>query len=571
MSETADLGATALQAKLYPQKLQSSQVQHLQRALGNQAVSRLLVSKIDAAVQRQGDPFAPFKHPDKGPHDLRLQADFDPAPPDWQKKQHNNVEYYHHPKQGWTRSHPIILSQDLHNYAKNKFRDAIEELQLKLGAAMGGLKSSGVGRVDGRFGPDTEGAVKRFQKKFGLTKTGKADYDTWAKLDQEGSVGVKQGRASYAYEEKLVGGTTGTYGLHASYGWAEKKKAQDDQNEKLEVTVVIKFTNLPGESGTIAGWVKKNWNIFKLSYKKDKDGKQTRTKDTTLDLDFALKSGGGGKGPAVYPDNQVLLWRGNHPNWANRNATWSATDKKQRSDAGNWNLDDPEVETMVGHEFGHLIGLEDEYARSHEDIMRLTGKSPLGTTAKGKLTGAQQTKYSELVSAIEGAKDFPGLEKVNKMVWNWHSATPNQMTFLAQEYKTKTGKNLHDAFKQAVTKVKEKALKEEPDFWSWISGGGDQFRQKQKQLAQKAWKEWGGTFPDGIKRSGWWEFWGSSPREFVSGGLMGDYSLLSTKKAEVRPNAVAHSHTHPLEPRHVRRFSEYVSRYKNEVWQAEYR
>lgn len=574
-----ELGDQAVvhRAKLFPQKLSSGEVQRLQRTLGNQAVSKLLVSKSQPlGVQRQGDPFAPFKHPDKGPHDLRLEPEFDPAPPGWEKKQHDNRDYYFSKTKGWETSHPIILERGMHQYAQDKFKDAVRELQNKLVVALGGKRKSGIWRQDGDFGSATERAVKRFQKAEGLDKTGKAEYSTWAKLDEKGSVGVSRGRVSYAYEETLVGGTPGTYGMHASYGWAEKEK-------KMEVTVNIKFTNLPGEGGNIAKWIQNIWNIFKISYKKDKDGKKTRTKDTSLDLEFVVGTGGGGKkGPVIHPDNQVLLWRGDHPNWKNRNAGWPDAHKKTRSDGGNWNLDDARVQTMVGHEFGHLIGLEDEYARSHADITRVTGNTPLGTDAKENLSADQKAKYDQLVNAITAAKDLKALKAVNTMVWDWHQS-PNQVEFLAQEYKKQTGKNLHDTFKQSVTDVYWAVKKERPEFSELLKTAREERKAGNKRTydqlvtliqtrrSDEVWQEWVGKFPDGAARSAWWPFWGAGSREYVSGGLMGDYTLLNTKKPEVRPNAVAHTHEHPLEPRHVRRFAEYVSQYKNEVWEAEYR
>lgn len=564
-------------AKLFPQKLKHGEVQRLQRAMGNKALNRLLVSKSQQPViQREGDPFAPFKDKAKGQHDYRLNAEFDPAPKGWTKKQHNNIDYYYDAKKGWKSSLPVIIRRRMPSYEKRKFREAIVELQDKLLSALGGRRGAGFRRADGVFGWRTERAVKRFQKSVKLPESGQASYDTWQKLDQKGSVGVSHGRVSYEYEENLIGSTPGTYGMQTSYGWEEKDK-------QLDVTVNIKFTNLPGEGANIAKWIQKLWNIFKISYKKDKDGKKTRTKDTSMPLNFEVGlAGGKKKGPTIYPDNQVLLWRGDHPNWKTRNAGWPVLDKKTRSDGGNWNLDDANVQTMVGHEFGHLIGLEDEYARTHADITRLTGKTPLGTDKNEKMTADQKVKYNQLVAAATST-DITTLNSANTLVWGWKT-TPNQVEFLFQEYKKQTGNNLPPKFKQQAKDLYDKKVKESPS-WSEIwqthqknraagkpwPGYGALRQQTQKRLAQPAWDAWVGNFPDGVAHKDWWNFWGGSTREYVSGGLMGDYSLLSSKTAEKRPNAVAHTHSHPLEPRHVRRFAEYVSQYKNEVWEAEYR
>jgi hypothetical protein len=43
-------------------------------------------------------------------------------------------------------------------------------------------------------------------------------------------------------------------------------------------------------------------------------------------------------------------------------------------DQGRWSLTHPRPELIAAHEFGHMIGLEDEYSRTHTDIVRLTGQ-----------------------------------------------------------------------------------------------------------------------------------------------------------------------------------------------------
>jgi len=534
-----DSSAMIQRAKLYPKKLTVTEIQHLQRTVGNSAVSRLLVSKNQRPViqKKDGDPFGVMKNPKKGPHDYRLFAEYDPPPRAWRKKKSKEgVDYYAHRTKGAEVSIPVILHRGMERYARQKFRDHIRELQQKLQVALGGKRKSGIRSIDGRFGFATRRAVKRFQKAEKIPNTGKASYDTWAKLDERGSVGVKSGKVAYETEETLIGSTPGVYGGMASYGWSEK----------------------------------------------DKDGKKTRTKDTSLPLNFELKPTGGKKGPRIFANNQVLLWRGNHPNWKNRSAGWPASHKKTRSDSGNWNLDDADVKQMVAHEFGHLIGLDDEYARSHKDIQTLTGEAPQGTTDKEALTPEQEVKYVSLVGAVTSANDLAGLRTANTTAYQLNKF-PNQVEFLAQEYKKRSGKGLGSTYKQKVTDVYWKVKKEYPSFGDMLKtyqterkagkslGYDDLVKHIQTRQAKEVWQEWVGKYPDGTKRHEWWTYWSSTTREYVSGGLMGDFTLLNSKKAEVRPNAVAHTHKHPLEPRHVRRFAQYVSRYNNEVWEAEYR
>lgn len=536
-------------------------------------------------VQRDGDPFAPVLDKQKGVHDYRLNPQFDQAPKDWTVKIHNSVPYFYKAAGGqWVTTLPIILSRDLYPYGQNKFKDAIKELQEKLRIALGGRLKSGIWRRDGVFGSATEGAVEAFQKEQGLPETGEADYDTWEKLDAKASVGASFGSVSYAYEEQLKGSTTGTFGLQAGYKWKEI-------DDTLRVTVGVKFVKDSagalagsGDVGKIVNYIQDTWNIFKISYKSDNDGKQRRTKDTSLKLDFKVAAAGiadKSRKPVIFPDNQVLLWKGDHPNWAQRGFA-TDEDKKHRSDAGNWNMDDGRLKNMVGHEFGHLIGLEDEYSRSHADIMRLTGNVPLGTTKTETLTPEQQAKYDRLVGGVTQANNLAKLKAVNELVWDWQK-TPDQVPFLMQEYKKQTGNNLNQKFEQAVTDTYWDVKNADVPAGQLLAYvrqqralGKTVSLQEAKAAIQapkaaEVWQEWAGNFPDGVGHSTRWNYWGGQVREYVSGGLMGDYSLIGKGKAETRPNAVAHEHAHPLEPRHVRRFAEYVSKYKDEVWEAEYR
>jgi hypothetical protein len=46
-------------------------------------------------------------------------------------------------------------------------------------------------------------------------------------------------------------------------------------------------------------------------------------------------------------------------------------------DAGHYYTGDPDLPLGIPHEFGHLIGLEDEYERDAADYQRVTGEAPL--------------------------------------------------------------------------------------------------------------------------------------------------------------------------------------------------
>ena len=71
---------------------------------------------------------------------------------------------------------PAVAAETLESGASG---DMVEALQRTLNARM--KPSPGIG-VDGDFGPETENAVKKFQKQEGLEVTGVVNADTWKKL-----------------------------------------------------------------------------------------------------------------------------------------------------------------------------------------------------------------------------------------------------------------------------------------------------------------------------------------------------------------------------------------------------
>ncbi|HEU0012483.1 MAG TPA: peptidoglycan-binding domain-containing protein [Longimicrobium sp.] len=76
------------------------------------------------------------------------------------------------------RLRPVVLERVV-DPRQNSY---VETLQACL-VAGGYLKDAG--GIDGRFGPGTEAAVKRFQKDAGLRETGRVDPETARKLDEK--------------------------------------------------------------------------------------------------------------------------------------------------------------------------------------------------------------------------------------------------------------------------------------------------------------------------------------------------------------------------------------------------
>jgi peptidoglycan hydrolase-like protein with peptidoglycan-binding domain len=242
------------------------------------------------------------------------------------------------PKAGES-AHPTLSKGATNN------EQAVNEAQQKLATSPGGPTTLA---ATGKFDDATEAAVKAFQHKNGLTESGTVDKATWEKLDAQGKTSV--GRIERPWEETL-GGTT--YGMKSQYSYAIDDK-------KILVSVGINFvsdaTHPPKDlAGVVDKWKKRilgRWNQFKAL--KD-DGKQSR------DIVFDIVSSGGN--------------------------TVTVIDADVGSDAGHWSVPDNEHDNGPAHEFGHMIGLADEYNQTLSEYQRLHPGITEDETKKAKGVG----------------------------------------------------------------------------------------------------------------------------------------------------------------------------------------
>jgi len=222
-----------------------------------------------------------------------------------------------------TSVHPTLSKAATNN------PQAVTEAQQKLATSPGGPADL---VADGVFNDPTETAVKAFRKKNGLSDSGVVDKDTWALLDAQGKSSV--GRIERQWQQTLQGTV---YGMTSKYSY----KIDDT---KILVTVGINFvadkTHPPKElAKVVEKWTKRilgRWNQFKAV--KD-GGKESR------DIVFEIVSTGGN--------------------------TVNVIDADVGSDAGNWSVPDNEHDNGPAHEFGHMIGLADEYKQSLSEYQRL--------------------------------------------------------------------------------------------------------------------------------------------------------------------------------------------------------
>ena len=247
---------------------------------------------------------------------------------------------------------------------------AVEELQEKLNNA--GADPALV--VDGIFGPKTHSAVVSFQGDFGLATDGIVGPITWGMLDSV-SPGSNVGRVEKAWSEQ-VGGQT--YGMTSRF----TQRLSDDE---LRIQVKLKFTGVD-PPGLVDGWftaIRDRWNRFDAV---------NQTSGETVAITFAPSRVTSGQ------DNAIKIHPGN-----------------DRADAANWYAEDPDGDNTAAHEFGHMVGLEDEYQRDAADYERLMGVEPpegitTGDAAAGvialelhtALHGAEDTRAADALAVVQG-------------------------------------------------------------------------------------------------------------------------------------------------------------------------
>jgi hypothetical protein len=458
------VAATIFQGgRVDPSRLTSAGILALQRTAGNTAVNQLLrrvQREAVLSVQRDDeddtatatdttDTTDSSATPDTADATDTTDAGNPVAPPD-----------------AGTSIHPLLN--------QGASGPAVEELQQKLNA-------SGVApqlEVDGQYGPLTGAGVRQFQQEWNTNHAdqpilvdGIAGPQTWGAIDTL-NLPSTVGRIEKTWSEVVQGHT---YGMTSKYTW-------NIHDTDITVTVNLGFT---GVLAPVPGWldaIRAMWNRFDIV--------NVDTGDT-LDLIFDPHSVSGGGA-----DNNVEVKPGN-----------------KRSDAGTWYADDPDSNGTACHEFGHMIGLEDEYQRGHADYTRVVGEEP----APGATTG--DAPAADIATQLNTALLVPAVnDRIDQSlgVISTHSIQQGQFAqAIAASYQTAFGIDVVQDIDARLPEADPRNPSSDPQY-----------------VAANAFT-------------------------FSTGGLMGQGD-----------DASLPHHEHPIEPRHVREFTAAVQAAKGGNWEA---
>ncbi len=391
---------------------------------------------------------------------------------------------------------------------------AVKEMQQKLNGFLiargkAFMKANAVARLsaDGNFGPKTQAVLSLFQNQNGLAGAGGiANAATWTKLDAFTST---VGTESRTWQE-TVGGHT--YGLTSVFSWTLTPTA---------ITVTVGFNFVPPTAlapmppaplGTWMSFIKSTWNQFKA----------VDTADPKKSVDIVFN-------PIQSTDPSAR--------------TVKVMPGKGRSDAGQFFVVDPDIAGTVSHEFGHMIGLQDEYQQTAADFRASTGyEAPVGQTTgpTSNLTPAQVAQ--RLQNAIVG-RAAPSVtpSPASQVIAGMGQGAFAQRVIAAY-------RALPSVAVGAVAHVPAVA----PNFGVQASAAFNTTGDLVKDLDTGLTNFDLGSIPGGKYRV-------IEVLSYDSGSRMGD------------PQRQVDQHEHGAEPRHVREFSQLVAHTRGGVWQPRQR
>jgi peptidoglycan hydrolase-like protein with peptidoglycan-binding domain len=384
---------------------------------------------------------------------------------------------------------------------------AVEELQQKLNTVS--VQDVTIWLTPhGKFDKTTQLAVVQFQKsrKPPLPSAGVVGKGTWAALDAVAGP-VTVGRQSYDWSQRAEGTITGTKTV---YTWRLLA-------DRLQITINIKFVGA-SKDPMVGQWkndITNVWNQFKF-VDPGKPGKD-------LLLDFVVGTGS----PA---DATITVHK-----------TPKKAKEVPRSDAANYYTGDKDP-GLAPHEFGHLLGLQDEYNKGPEDYTIVTGEQPL----IGKFAAPTNKKGDAISPDVIAAE-------LRKAVGGNPATRGKRAVAVVRKYELEQG-----AFAQRVALAYEKA------------NAGKMLREDfSPTLGDHSVKDPNGTMGNDLaaripgqfdKAPDEWEV--VQPFLYSNKGIMGTMEERGDAASGINP------HGHPVAERHVRGFLEILQQNKPGNWKV---
>jgi peptidoglycan hydrolase-like protein with peptidoglycan-binding domain len=362
---------------------------------------------------------------------------------------------------------------------------AVEELQQKLNIVR---RAAGVTPLlveSAVFSAADATALRSYQASKSLAQTGVGDIPTWNAIDVDAPAATV-GAVSRAWKEEVGGNPR--IGMTSDYSWRLGAG-------ELHVTAKVNFTGNPPAPAWFQ-FVRDKWNRFKA---------WNIGTDEFLDINFEMVQGTG-------PDAATVAV--------------VAPPTTGRANAGRWFLSDTAAANTIPHEYGHLVGLRDEYQQHPADYVTVTGhEPPVGeTAAPAGVTAAQvaQDEQNAMAARNSAAANTASVGRGMK-----------QGAFAQQVVSAYTG----------LPAVNISAVAG-PPAQTAMTTTGNLVRDLETALPPD---------PAGgpINKYNTIEVF-----TYTSGSLMGD------------PGRVTDPHDHGVQPRHVQEFIDVIARVKGGAWVA---
>jgi peptidoglycan hydrolase-like protein with peptidoglycan-binding domain len=301
--------------------------------------------------------------------------------------------------------HPVLNKGDR--------SEAVREMQQRLNNWVNPWPGPGTApykpfRANGYFGSTDRKALVAFQHAHKIPETGVADQKTWLQLDGVPGA-ITSGAREFGWNERVEG--VANVGETARYSWAVK-------GDSVTITVKINFKGKKNHP-MVKTWlqdIKDVWN----SYKAVEVGKP---QPREYRIEFSAE-----KSSSAPHDVTVKK---------------PEPDGYDRSDSRNWYVSDKD-RGLAPHEFGHIIGLEDEYNRPEEEAVAASGLEPtIGAlrSATGKTPKQIATELHTLILANAAKTPKQQLKAIANKVTHHGLMQGAFARAVEQEYKAAWGFN----------------------------------------------------------------------------------------------------------------------------------